>query len=111
MTTSNGIPIGLPCQRLEPKSACKPVLAPIEEMTAAEFFAMGRRSTRWFHGFDFGKTGQRGAAGTRSALAAPPAAASTATAAEARRTRVLMAGLSAPNLRHRSRSRKAPCSP
>src|SRR6266511_3344631 len=66
-TTVIGIPIGAPSQRPEPKSACRPVPPPIEEMISEELHATGRRSARWFHGFVFGKTGQRGAAGRRSA--------------------------------------------
>src|SRR5205823_15079365 len=95
-TTSNGIPIGSPCQSPEPKSAWRPVEAPIEAMTAAELDATGSLSTRRFHGFDFGKTGQRGAAGTRSAWAAPPVAATSATTAQTRTRRAFMTALSAP---------------
>src|SRR5262245_65329904 len=69
VTTSNGIPIGEPCHRPEPKSAWRPVETPIEAMIAAELRATGSLSTRRFHGFDFGKTVQRGAPGTRSASA------------------------------------------
>ena len=67
MTTSNGIPIGEPSQRPEPKSACRPVSAPIEAMTAAELAATGSLSTRRFQGLVFGKTVHFGAPGTRSA--------------------------------------------
>ena len=67
MTTSNGIPIGEPSQRPEPKSACRPVSTPIEAMTAAELRATGSLSTRRFQGLVFGKTVHFGAAGTRSA--------------------------------------------
>src|SRR6266540_2601212 len=75
-TTVIGIPIGAPSQRPEPKSACRPVPAPIEEMISAELPATGSVSTRWFQGFVFGKTGQRGAAGRRSAWADEPPSAS-----------------------------------
>src|SRR5207342_836134 len=57
----------------------RPVEVPIESMIAAELAAAGSLSTRWFHGFDFGKTGQRGAEGTRSANAEPPAQVSART--------------------------------
>ena len=42
-------------------------MTPIEAMIAAELAATGRRSTRRFHGFVFGKTGQRLALGRRRA--------------------------------------------
>ena len=57
------MPIGEPSQRPEPKSAWSPVSVPIEPMIAAEFWATGSLSTRRFHGFVFGKTGQRGGGG------------------------------------------------
>ena len=62
-TTVIGIPIGAPSQSPEPKSAWTLPLAPIERTISSEFAATGSASTRWFHGFDFGKTGQRGADG------------------------------------------------
>src|SRR5581483_11835474 len=84
VTTSNGMPIGPPFQRPEPKSAWRPVPAPIDWISCAEFAATGSASTRWFHALSDGKTGHRGAAGTRSADAdaaprssAPAARAST----------------------------------
>src|SRR5512132_1149629 len=69
VTTSNGIPIGEPAHRPEPKSAWRPVETPIVAMIAAELRATGSVSTRRFQGFDFGNTVQRGAPGTRSASA------------------------------------------
>src|SRR4029453_14256746 len=71
-TTVIGIPIGEPSQSPEPKSACTLPLAPIERTISSEFAAAGSESTRWFHGFDFGKTGQRGADGIFRALAVEP---------------------------------------
>src|SRR5436190_7945751 len=71
-TTVIGIPIGAPSQSPEPKSACTLSLAPIERTISSEFAAAGRESTRWFHGFDFGKTEQRGADGIFRALAVEP---------------------------------------
>src|SRR2546423_14725889 len=59
-------------------------------MIAAEFCATGSLSTLRFHGFDFGKTGQRGAVGRRSAWAAPPAPAMSVAVAAATRARVVM---------------------
>src|ERR1044072_7453563 len=86
VTTSNGMPIGEPSHSPEPKSAWRPVEAPIELTIAAEFAATGSLSTRWFHGFDFGKTGHLGAAGTRSAPAdGAPSARATAIASRSRR--------------------------
>ena len=73
VTTSNGIPIGEPSQRPEPKSACRPVQTPIEAMIAAELRATGSLSTRRFQGLVLGKTVHFGAPGTRSASAEPPA--------------------------------------
>src|SRR5919199_886098 len=54
-------------------------------MNVAESCATGSLSTRRFHGLDFGKTGQRGAAGTRSALAEPVRRTSGIAAASRRR--------------------------
>ena len=71
-TTVIGIPIGAPSQRPEPKSAWTLPLAPIERTISSELAATGSVSTLWFHGLDFGKTGQRGAAGILRALAVEP---------------------------------------
>src|SRR5262245_51596634 len=71
-TTVTGIPIGAPSQSPEPKSAWTLPPAPIERTISSEYAATGNESTRWFHGFDFGKTGQRGAEGIFSALAVEP---------------------------------------
>ena len=57
-TTVIGIPIGAPSQSPEPKSACTLPFAPIERTISSELPATGSESTRWFQGFDFGKTGQ-----------------------------------------------------
>src|SRR3954451_24716189 len=75
------MPIGPPSQRPEPKSACTPAETPIEATTASELAATGSVSTRSFHGFDAGNTGQRFAPGRRSACAAPTATSATANAA------------------------------
>ena len=64
-TTVIGIPIGAPSQSPEPKSGWRPVPAPIDPMIAAESGATGRRSTRRFHGFEAGKTGQPASRGSR----------------------------------------------
>src|SRR4026207_1665764 len=58
-TTVIGIPIGAPSQSPEPKSAGPLPFAPIERTISSEFAATGSVSTRWFHGLDLGKTGQR----------------------------------------------------
>src|SRR4029077_3499729 len=71
-TTVIGIPIGAPSHSPEPKSACTLPLAPIEWTISSEFAATGSVSTRWFHGFDLGNTGQRGADGIFRALAVEP---------------------------------------
>src|SRR5579862_1537640 len=71
-TTSNGIPIGPPSQRPEPKSGCKPVVSPIDWISCAEFAATGSVSTRSFHGFVAGNIGHFGADGTLSACAVEP---------------------------------------
>src|SRR2546423_12686675 len=55
---SNGIPIGAPCHRPEPKSAWTGRSRPIDATIVAESAATGRLSTRWFHGFEAVKTGQ-----------------------------------------------------
>jgi hypothetical protein len=52
------MPIGLPSQRPEPKSACTESSSPIERMISAEFGATGSLSRRWFHGFEVRDTGQ-----------------------------------------------------
>src|SRR5579862_2852930 len=101
-TTSKGMPIGPPSQVPEPKSACTGAFKPIEAISWAEFAATGSLSTRWFHGLFAGKTGQRGAAGSRSARAVEPA--SRATARAAATARVLLMALSSaaewPRLSH-----------
>ena len=71
-TTVIGIPIGAPSQSPEPKSAWTLPFAPIERTISSEFAATGSVSTRWFHGLDFGNTGQRGADGIFNALAVEP---------------------------------------
>jgi hypothetical protein len=55
-----GIPIGAPSQSPEPKSGWSVSSGPIDPMIASELAATGRRSTRLFHTFDFGKIEQRG---------------------------------------------------
>jgi hypothetical protein len=45
-TTLTGIPIGLPSQRPEPKSACSPVSRPMLRTIASERGWTGRSSTR-----------------------------------------------------------------
>src|SRR4029450_514965 len=67
-TTVIGIPIGAPSHSPAPKPACTLPFAPIERTISSEFAATGNESTRWFHGFDFGKTGQRGADGSFGGL-------------------------------------------
>src|SRR6185503_20112259 len=57
-TTVIGIPIGALSQSPDPKSACTLPFAPIERTISSELAATGSESTRWFHAFDFGKTGQ-----------------------------------------------------
>src|SRR6266480_1804782 len=52
------MPIGCPSQSPEPKSACTGASSPIARIITAEFRATGHLSTRAFHGFDAGKTGQ-----------------------------------------------------
>src|SRR5512133_745977 len=65
-------------------------------MIAAELRATGSRSTRRFHGLVLGKTVQRGAPGTRSACAEPPAqATATIATAAAATARTLTPALSA----------------
>src|SRR6476619_1758298 len=71
-TTVIGIPIGAPSQSPEPKSAWTLPFAPIERTISSELAATGSVSTRWFHAFDFGKTGHRGADGIFSACAVEP---------------------------------------
>src|SRR6476659_9501892 len=71
-TTVIGIPIGAPSHSPEPKSAWTLPPAPIERTISSEFAATGSESTRWFHGLDLGKTGQRGADGILRALAVEP---------------------------------------
>src|SRR5438093_1091693 len=71
-TTVIGIPIGAPSQSPEPRSAWTLPFAPIEPTISSEFAATGSVSTRWFHAFDFGKTGQRGVDGIFKALAVEP---------------------------------------
>ncbi len=78
-TTANGIPIGEPLYRPEPKSGWTWLLSPMRALMRAEFLATGSRSTRWFHGFSAGNTGQFGAAGR----ALPDTSAGTTTSAEA----------------------------
>src|ERR1044071_5248165 len=52
------MPIFEPSQRPEPKSAWTPTSVPIDAITCAEFAATGSVSTRWFHAFVAGKSGQ-----------------------------------------------------
>src|SRR5581483_3447988 len=75
------MPIGCPSQRPEPKSACRPVSRPIEAISCAEFAATGSLSTRWFHGFDAGKTGQPAIVGEPAAPPPPSARAARIVAA------------------------------
>src|SRR5581483_11796288 len=60
------------------KSACTGSSSPIERMISAEFAATGRSSTRWFHGFDAGKTGQPAIVGCCCPPPAPVTRATTA---------------------------------
>src|SRR5438105_7663333 len=76
------MPIGCPSQSPEPKSACTGASSPIERIIAAEFGATGSLSTRWFHGFEAGKTGQPAISGE-----APGAASNTVLLASRRPTR------------------------
>src|SRR5438477_5789885 len=85
VTTSNGIPIGCPLYRPEPKSGWRPTPLPIDAISGAEFVATGSESTRWFHALSAGKIGQRGADGSRSAFAEAPPNASMAIEMRARR--------------------------
>src|SRR3954453_16284671 len=85
-TTWYGMPIGPPWYRPEPKSACRPVPAPIDATIALELAATGSPSTRWFHGLLAGKTGHLFAPGTgwppaAAAATSAPAAASAANCA------------------------------
>src|SRR5215471_5146799 len=68
------MPIGCPSQRPEPKSACTGESRPIAAIISAEFGATGSLSTRSFHGFEAGKTGQPAIVG----VAGAPPSASTA---------------------------------
>src|SRR2546426_1420329 len=74
------MPVGLPSQRPEPKSAWTGASRPIERIIAAEFGATGSLSTRWFQGFAAGKTGQPAISG---GPAVPPPSAATARRAAA----------------------------
>src|SRR5207244_13582955 len=84
------MPMGPPLYLPDPKSGWRPVLRPMERTIAAERLATGRRSTRWFQGFDLGKRRQWGAAltGCPGALATNAAAATAATAVATRGTRI-----------------------
>src|SRR2546430_12819623 len=73
------MPISEPPQSPEPKSACTPTSVPIEAMIWAEFAATGTLSTRWFHGFVAGKSGQPPIVG--AGAAAPASRATKAMAA------------------------------
>src|SRR4051794_15092926 len=75
------MPMGPPSQRPEPKSAWTLVVAPIEATIAAESAATGSASTRWFHGFEAGDTGERLGPRRRRAGAARTATSATANAA------------------------------
>src|SRR5581483_3622512 len=79
-TTSNGIPIGPPSHLPEPKSACTGEPSPIDLISSAESADTGSLSTFWFHGLFAGKTGQRRAAGSRSACADEPVSRAIASA-------------------------------
>src|SRR5918996_354413 len=52
------MPIGLPSQRPEPKSACTLSSSPIERTMASELEATGRWSTRWLVVKSAGNSGQ-----------------------------------------------------
>src|SRR3954447_17721936 len=95
-TTVTGMPIGPPSQRPEPKSACSPRSRPIEEMTASEFAATGSASTRWFHGFDAGKTEHFGAPGSGAAEDTPARTASSEASASGTARRRTVTGLASP---------------
>jgi hypothetical protein len=75
----DGIPIGPPSQRPEPKSAWTSCMAPIELTSVRESLRTGSLSTGLFHKLDAGKIGQLGAPGSgepRAVGAARRAAAS-----------------------------------
>ena len=59
LTTVTGIPIGLPSQSPEPKSAWTWSSSPIERTIASESAATGSRSTRWFQGCPRERPGRR----------------------------------------------------
>src|SRR5581483_7972226 len=80
-TTSKGIPIGPPSHLPEPKSACTGVPSPIDLISCAESADTGSLSTFWFHALFAGKTGQRRAAGSRSARAEEPVSSAVASVA------------------------------
>src|SRR5574337_1032114 len=48
------MPIGAPCQRPEPKSACSPMPAPMLAINASEFGSTGRPEISPFHGLSAG---------------------------------------------------------
>src|SRR5262245_56827139 len=80
------MPILLPSQSPEPKSACMWSSRPIDATIASEPAATGSESTRWFHGLEAGKTGQAGACGS-GAAEEPAASAAVTTASRSRELR------------------------
>ena len=62
------MPIGRPSQSPEPKSGCMVSSAPIERTMASDFAWTGSPSTRWFQGFDAGKTAHPAIAAAASML-------------------------------------------
>src|SRR5207302_4524771 len=81
------MPIGCPCQRPAPKSACSPFEAPMELMIVAESDSTGSLSTGTFHGLSAGKIAQLvPGSGLAAATDTPTPRATTETATAARRT-------------------------
>src|SRR4051812_614502 len=66
------MPIGLPSQSPEPKSACTWSSSPIERTIASERAATGRWSTRWFVGSDAPNSGQPAIAAAVTAAGSTP---------------------------------------
>jgi hypothetical protein len=60
---------GIPFPGSDPKSGCKPMVAPIVLISRAEFFATGSEVIVLFHTFEAGKSGQLPALGMVGPLA------------------------------------------
>src|SRR4051794_9939855 len=86
-TTTYGIPIRLPSQSPEPKSAWAVASRPIERIIVTESFATGSRSTATFHGLVAGNTWQPPIVGAGVVAAPADAATAPATSTSTRRWR------------------------